>query len=351
MRNWRSVAVGSAWLLAAACGGNEGGETARADLETESMGGESAATAQTGDEFAPGDSYGAAVYSDDQYATDTQGYGTTGADDLGAGGSVGIGGGGIGAEGSAGLGEDTTQGSIGTGTTTQGTFEDDQLAQGTTQQDPFAQGTQQQPEGTMPEGTMSEGMQQQDAFGQQAGAQAQVCPADIEGLNVRVSTIPRGGALVFTVGREDVQVLRDRLDRFAQLHRQHREAMQSGEGMQGMHGEGSMGSAQGTPSGGASGSVGAGGAGASGSIGAGGAGVGAGAGAGMAQSEQQQQFADQEALIHQASEVRVVEIPRGARLEFRFDDSERVSDLRSALRENATMLRDGRCPLALQLES
>ena len=66
--------------------------------------------------------------------------------------------------------------------------------------------------------------------------------------------------------------------------------------------------------------------------------------------QQDPEFADADALIHQASDVRVVEIPRGARLEIRIDDTEQVSDLRAELREDATMLRDGRCPLALQLE-
>ncbi|MDQ3036216.1 MAG: hypothetical protein M3Y87_27695 [Myxococcota bacterium] len=329
MRNWKSVAVGSAWLLAAACGGNEG-ETARADLETDTMGGERAATdRQMGGEATTDPSAGASY---DVYVVDpAPPVAVIPPPSAGEPGSEWM---------SEGEQQDPfAQGSQQPGTTQQDPFAQGTQQPGTTQQDPFAQGTRQP--GTTQQDPFAQGTQQpQDTFGQ-TGALAQVCPADIEGLNVRVSTIPRGGALVFTVDREEVQVLRDRLDRFAQLHRQHHEGMQPGAGMHGMeHGEGSMGSAQGTPSGGASGSVGAGGAGASGSI-----------GGGMAQGGQQQQFADQEALIHQASEVRVVEIPRGARLEFRFDDAERVSDLRSELRESATMLRDGRCPLALQLES
>ena len=121
-----------------------------------------------------------------------------------------------------------------------------------------------------------------------------LCPADIEGLSVRVSTIPRGGALVLTAtGDEAVEDLRDRLDRFAQMHRQQH--------------QGAMG--------------------------------------------EQAQFADASALIHQASEVRVVDIPRGARLEVRLDDADKVQDLRAELREDASMLREGLCPLALQLET
>ena len=132
----------------------------------------------------------------------------------------------------------------------------------------------------------------------------EVCTADIERLDVRASTIPRGGALVFTVAREQVQDLRDRLNRFAELHMQQHQGAHGASGMQQQ--EQGMGT---SPSGSAG--VGAGGAGARGAIGAGGA---SGTiGAGGTETGESVEFVDAQALIHQASEVRVVETPRTCR--------------------------------------
>lgn len=145
-----------------------------------------------------------------------------------------------------------------------------------------------------------------------AAPAGEICPADIADLTVRVSTIPRGSALAFTASHEDVEDLRARLDRFAELHRQRREA----RAREGIAAEGIA--AEGEAPGDA--------------------------------MQDEARFADTEALIHQATDVRVVDIPRGARLEVRFEDGARAGDLRAELREDAAMLRDGRCPLALQIE-
>ncbi|UJR83400.1 hypothetical protein [Sandaracinus amylolyticus] len=329
MRSWKGAAAAGVWLVAAACGG-EGTETSRADLESESIGGEAVATGETRrtleDEYsaAQSDAYGV----DPAVTREMQSSGT------GASGSVG-------AEG------------MGTGAGVSGSIDESGMRAGTTGDigasgeigTEGVSGSMQEP-GMAQSGAMQEpGMEQQPGMAQEPGmepepmAQANVCPADIEGLNVRVSTIPRGGALVFTVrNEENVTELRDRLNTFADMHRRHHEQMQPG----------ATGAAETTqPGASAQADVGPGGV-------SGSAGMGEHEGhAGMTAQAgtEQEQFADPSALIHQASEVRVVEIPRGARLEVRLDDSTQVRDLRSELREDATMLREGRCPLALQVES
>lgn len=284
MRNWKGVAISATCLLAVACGGNEG-ETARADLESETIGGEGVASSEMAgdDRLAEYEEYEG--YSVEPVLPESE-MGTGIAPEPGgmAEAETDV------APGIEGDEPDMTGSGIGSAEP----MEDEGFAQA-------------QPEPGIAEPAA-------------VPAQGEVCPADIEGLNVRVSTIPRGGALVFTVAREQVEELRDRLDRFALLHGQQHEGATAepmdapGEGM------GTMGAEGGEMEGHAM------------------------------EGGEQSQFADAQALIHQATEVRVVDIPRGARLEVRFENDERVSDLRAELREDATMLRDGRCPLALQLE-
>jgi hypothetical protein len=128
-----------------------------------------------------------------------------------------------------------------------------------------------------------------------------VCPADIEGLGVRVSAVPRGGALVMTVPPDKMSDLRSRLNHFAEVHAESR----------GEHNEIQSHAPSGAHGG--------------------------------------EEFIDEQAMIHRATSVRVVDIPRGARLEFRLEDGEQVRELRAELRKDAQMLRDGLCPLSITL--
>lgn len=125
-----------------------------------------------------------------------------------------------------------------------------------------------------------------------------VCPADIDGLNVRVSAVPGGGALVFTAPADKVSDLRDRLNHFAEIHAESRSSEHEHDPI-GVHGH--------------------------------------------------EEFVDAQAMIHRARDVRVVDIPRGARLEFRLEDGASVQELRAELREDARILREGACPLAMTL--
>jgi hypothetical protein len=155
----------------------------------------------------------------------------------------------------------------------------------------------------------------------------EVCPVGLQGMQVQAMTIPEGGALQFVVDPTQVNELRSRLQRFARMH---------GEQMQ--QGGGSMGAGGGATGGGATG---------------GGATGGGATGGGGAAAAGGQQFADTSALIHQARDVRVVEIPNGARLEVRMSRApeRRLEDLRTELRQDAQQMTQGRCPLALQIES
>ncbi|MDQ3035250.1 MAG: hypothetical protein M3Y87_22780, partial [Myxococcota bacterium] len=67
---------------------------------------------------------------------------------------------------------------------------------------------------------------------QQRGDQAQqmrnqVCPADIENLQVQAEELQDGGALVFTTDQQNVQMLRQRLTQFVQIHDQQLQQMGS----------------------------------------------------------------------------------------------------------------------------
>lgn len=123
---------------------------------------------------------------------------------------------------------------------------------------------------------------------------AEVCPADLPGLAATARSIPRGGALVITTDAGSVDELRARLARFAAL----REAR-----------------APGASAGGAAG------------------------------------LGDDASILIGASDVRVVDVPRGARIEVRVEDESHLGALRAELREDADALRDGRCPLAMQIAS
>lgn len=324
MRNWTKLAIAGASLALAACGNGGDRESARADLEDESIGGESVGATATGP-MATGDrDLRSEPGVDDDYVTysQTDVYVVPHPGELAPQQPAGTSGMGPGAtstietddardrytgrmtgeaEEELGVDRDLT----GTGIGSTEPVDEDRVAQGM--------------------GTTTGGQPEMAA-----SAQGEICPADIEGLNVRVSTIPRGAALVFTVDRAQVDELRDRLDRFASLARQQRSrSSESGAdvGATGAMGEGAEDDLDTRPMGEPGAQA-----------------MRSGA------TDGQDRFADTSALIHQASEVRVVEIPRGARLEFRFDDSSRVRELRTELREDASALRDGRCPLSLQLE-
>ncbi len=128
-----------------------------------------------------------------------------------------------------------------------------------------------------------------------------ICPADIEGLDVRVSAVPRGGALVMIVPPDKVSDLRSRLRHFVEVRTEslgEHEATSPHDPLA-THGH--------------------------------------------------EEFVDEQAMIHRASNVRVVDLPHGARLEFRLENGEQVQELRAELRKNAQMLRDGLCPLSFTL--
>lgn len=136
------------------------------------------------------------------------------------------------------------------------------------------------------------------AMEEQGGVRAQVvpsedeiCPAGIAGLDVRHERIENGGALVFESERSDgVREIRERLARFEQLHDR------------------------------------------------------------TARGRGPRALVDRSGLI-QASAVRVVDIPDGARLEVRASNRRDLGDLRHELTESARDIAQGRCPLSLRLES
>ena len=149
------------------------------------------------------------------------------------------------------------------------------------------------------------------------------CPADLEGLEVSVASMPRGGALVFRADDEDA--LRARLRLFAKMHEAQRieeaggpppvekpEATASAEAMT-------------APAGPVQPK--------------------------LEQNPEEQRFADADALIHQASEVRMVETAQGARLEVQFEEGAQLRALRAELRADAEQLAAGTCPLALSIQS
>jgi hypothetical protein len=152
---------------------------------------------------------------------------------------------------------------------------------------------------------------------------ARSCPADLAGLTVRATPITNGAALVFTSSSAQIDELRARLHRIADHHRQHL-------GHAGSPGATAMGSTGGT----------------AGTIGGSAPGSASGATAGTTTT-----MSEQMGVIADAREIRVVETPDGARLEVVLPDRSRVVALRSEMREHATALREGRCPIALEIES
>ena len=153
-----------------------------------------------------------------------------------------------------------------------------------------------------------------------------VCPADVDGLEVRVASIPRGGALVMTAARDEVELLRERLRRFVDLHTERRTSVEitadaTAQAL-GIEPRGTATGFEAMP----------------------------GAGPGVEPAEGRA-FADEAALVHTAERISLVEIPRGARLEIVLGDADHVRALRTELREDADMLRRGLCPLALQVET
>lgn len=343
----RSAAIAGLWLFAAACGGNEGrSQTAR--TEAPSMGGEmasSGAGAPSQQMVAAGTPAGVSTGARTPIGDTRMGAGaSTG---VGAGASVGgtgvsgeLGGSGSlaqgGASGSAGaMGRD-----LGGSTGMPGSEMEGEMGM---EGMPGMEGGMQQgmQEGMEHGGGMAQRPEQRGTEGERSAqaARNEVCPAGLEGLNVRATQIPRGGALVLTASRDDVDELRARMHRLANLHQAQHGAMGGGEGAPGAtQGRTEPGArTEARPSGGSA------------ARGATGEEVGA-QGEHMGR-EEHVQFVDTEALIHQASEIRVIEIPRGARVEVRFDDATKVRDLRGELREDAEMLRNGQCPLSFQTES
>lgn len=164
----------------------------------------------------------------------------------------------------------------------------------------------------------------QHAIGQERNS----CPADLEGLEVSVATVPRGGALVFRADADEGEALRGRLRLFAKLHEVARQE-QVGQPPIEKPAEDPDAIARAQTVREFEGPV----------------------QPKLERNPEPQRFADADALIHQASDVRMIETPRGARLDFRFEDGARVRDLREELRADAEQLRAGNCPLALSVES
>lgn len=300
MRHWKSMAIAGAWLAAAGCGGGGGSSEPRAE-RSESIGGEVATTGE------------ARPVGEDEFGTyaETETWQTP-----------------------APSSEPMARGQESWEAEPYGGPESPpHYGESGTSQEYGAAGGMDQPGTAQEPGAMGEpGMMGEPGAEEPELARNALCPADIEGLNVRVATIPRGGALVLTArGEQEVEELRDRLDRFAQMHRRHH--IERSKPEQGSIGEPGMSEpGMGEPGMGEPGMM--------------GEHEGHAMGTG-----QEPQFIDESALIHQASEVRVVEIANGARLEVMMDDQTQIQELRAELREDATMLREGLCPLALQLQS
>lgn len=155
------------------------------------------------------------------------------------------------------------------------------------------------------------------------------CPADLAEIEVVATAIPDGGAMVFSVADESQEALRARLRLFAKVHELHRLEMAAAdrpvEKPRAAEGEPS---AAPVPEDSAS----------TGRI-----------PPKLEENPPPQRFADMSALVHSASEVAVVETDEGARVEIRIADRRRVRALRSELREDAAMLSQGSCPLALSI--
>lgn len=321
----RSAAIAGLWLFAAACGGTEE-STSTARSEEPSMGGGEQTVATGTSTQMGGAQAGVSTGARTPTRDTSMGAGASGtgvgASVAGTGVSGELGGSGSLAQGGAGGSAGATGRDLGAPAGMRGSETEGEMGM------EMEEGMQPREEGTVARRPEHRGMEGEELA---QGAQNEVCPADLEGLTVQVTQIPRGGALVFTASRDEVDELRDRLHRLANIHHQRRGHM----GTQGSM-EGSM--QQVRPSGGGA------------TQRAEGEQVGT-QGEHMGSREEHARFADEQALIHQASEIRVIEIPRGARLEVRFDDATKVRDLRSELRETAGMLRNGQCPLSFQVES
>lgn len=160
-----------------------------------------------------------------------------------------------------------------------------------------------------------------EGHGTKAGAMAGMCPMAVEGTKVAASDTPDGAALTFTT-EGDVEELRRRVRAAAAHHTRMAEA-HAGAGMGAGVG---MGTAAGDASAGA-------GASASPSDAGTGAGCcGGGHGGGMA--------------LMSAS-ARAEEVPQGARLVLVPKDAAQAASLRAEVREHATQMASGRCPMTM----
>ncbi|AKF03033.1 hypothetical protein DB32_000182 [Sandaracinus amylolyticus] len=127
----------------------------------------------------------------------------------------------------------------------------------------------------------------------------EICPADVQGLVASFEALPRGGAMVLTADEGDVDELRARVSRFAHLQQLARDAdVRDDDDRPGMV-----------------------------------------------------VFRDEDSELLEATSVRVVDIERGARLELETNITGDVAELRSEVRDSAEALRQGRCPLSLQIRA
>lgn len=134
-----------------------------------------------------------------------------------------------------------------------------------------------------------------------------ICPTDVPSLRVQARNLPRGIALVLTAtGEEDVASLREHMRQFALLHAMEKER-QAGVAA----GEMIAPSASGRP-----------------------------------------HIADPASPLARVDDLRLVEIPNGVRVELREHggaDRASVRELRASVREDASWLREGVCPLSFQI--
>ncbi|UJR84587.1 hypothetical protein [Sandaracinus amylolyticus] len=127
----------------------------------------------------------------------------------------------------------------------------------------------------------------------------EICPADLEGLVASFEALPRGGAMVLTADAGEVDDLRARVSRFAHAQQQARAAEVRDDDER-------------------PGTV---------------------------------RFRDEDSELLEATSVRVVDIEGGARLEVETNYAGDIPALRSAVRDSADALGQGRCPLALQIRA
>ncbi len=153
---------------------------------------------------------------------------------------------------------------------------------------------------------------QDEATRQQRMADA--CPMTVSGTEVKSREVPNGVALIFTT-EDDVDALRQRVDRFAQLHNEQSSAPMPESGLQ-------------QPPG---------------SSGATGTGSESGSSLEGSQAEQGQHHGQHHGSV--ASRAEVEEIDRGAQIVFTPRNPSELSQLRQEAKREAEQMSGGECPM------